>query len=113
MDPFAPLKQDDVLHINGLLAEIHQQFIDTVTKGRGERLSDSPELFSGYVWSGAKSLELGLVDALGSVGHVAREIIGAEDIVDFTPRRTVLDQFARKMGASVSEKIFTNPLKLF
>jgi len=113
LDPFVPLKQDDVLHINGLLTEIHQQFIDTVTKGRGERLSDSPELFSGYVWSGAKSLELGLVDALGSAGHVAREIIGAEDIVDFTPRRTVLDQFARKMGASVSEKIFTNPLKLF
>jgi len=113
LDPFVPLKQDDVLHINGLLTEIHQQFIDTVTKGRGERLSDSPELFSGYVWSGAKSLELGLVDALGSAGYVAREIIGAEDIVDFTPRRTVLDQFARKMGASVSEKIFTNPLKLF
>jgi protease-4 len=113
LDPFVPLKQDDVLHVNSLLGEIHQQFIDTVRKGRGDRLGDSPELFSGYVWSGAKGLELGLIDALGSAGYVAREIIGAEDIVDFTPRRTVLDQFARKVGASFSDKIFSNPMKLF
>ena len=104
LDPFLPLKQEDVRHVSGVLGEIHEQFINTVRKGRRDLLVESPELFSGYVWSGERSLELGLVDALGSASFVAREIIGAEDIVDFTPRRNVLDQFARRIGASVSER---------
>jgi protease IV len=112
LDPFTPVKENDVAHVRGLLAEIHEQFINTVRKGRQERLSESPELFSGYVWSGERSLELGLVDALGSASFVAREIIGAKEIVDFTPRRTVLDQFARRIGASLSEKLFSSEFSL-
>jgi len=104
LDPFLPLKPDDLQHVRGVLGEIHEQFINTVKKGRGDRLSNSPELFSGYVWSGERCLEIGLIDALGSASFVAREIIGAEKIADFTPRRNVLDQFAKRFGASISEQ---------
>jgi protease-4 len=105
LDPFVPLKQEDVQHVRGLLGEIHQQFIDTVIAGRGDRLADSAELFSGYVWSGERSLELGLVDALGSASYVAREVIGAKEIVNFTPTRSVFDQFAKRIGANISARL--------
>lgn len=108
LDPFLPLKDDDVRHINSVLGEIHEQFINTVRAGRGDRLVESDELFSGYVWTGERGLALGLVDALGSSSFVAREIIGAEEIVNFTPRQDLLDQFARKVGASLSELMLTN-----
>lgn len=103
LDPFLPLKHEDVDHVQGLLQEIHEQFINTVMKGRRDRLVESPALFSGYFWSGERSLELGLVDALGSASYVAREIIEAEDIVNFTPRQNLMDVFARRVGASISE----------
>lgn len=112
LDPFLPLKEDDVRHINSVLGEIHEQFINTVRAGRGDRLVESDELFSGYVWTGERGLALGLVDALGSSSFVAREIIGAEEIVNFTPRQDLLDQFARKVGASLSELMLTNILTL-
>jgi len=105
LDPFQPLRSDDVQHINRLLGEIHEQFINTVRRGRGDKLVESKELFSGYVWTGERGLELGLVDALGSASFVAREIIGAEDIVNFTPRQNLIDQFARKVGASITESL--------
>jgi protease-4 len=108
LDPFLPLEADDVRHINSVLGEIHEQFINTVRAGRGDRLVESDELFSGYVWTGERGLALGLVDALGSSSFVAREIIGAEEIVNFTPRQDLLDQFARKVGASLSEMLLTN-----
>ncbi len=112
LDPFLPLKQDDVQHVSGLLDDIHEQFINTVLKGRRDRLVESPELFSGYVWTGEQGLEIGLVDALGSASYVAREIIGAEDIVDFTPRQNVLDLFARRVGAAISEAVIGGSLTL-
>lgn len=112
LDPFLPLQDEDVRHINGVLAEIHVQFINTVRAGRGERLVESDELFSGYVWTGERGLALGLVDALGSSSFVAREIFGAEEIVNFTPRQDLLDQFARKVGASLSEMLLTNTATL-
>jgi len=105
LDPFQPLRSDDVQHVNRLLGEIHEQFINTVRRGRGDKLVESKELFSGYVWTGERGLELGLVDALGSASFVAREIIGAEDIVNFTPRQNLIDQFARKVGASITESL--------
>ena len=71
---------------------------------------ESPKLFSGYVWSGERCLELGLVDGLGSASFVARDVIGAEEIVNFTPRRNVLDQFARRIGATISEKFLDGQL---
>ena len=106
LDPFLPVNQDDVAHVKRVLDEVHEQFINTVRKGRRGRLADDPALFSGLIWSGEKSLALGLVDGLGSTGFVAREVIGAKEIVDFTPRRPFLDQFARRMGVQVSQELF-------
>ena len=71
-------------------------------RGRGDRLKQGADLFNGYIWTGERGLELGLVDGLGSASHVAREIIGAEDIVDFTPQQNVIEQFGRRFGAQLS-----------
>ena len=100
LDPFSPLKSDEVEHVETLLTDIHQQFIKVVKKGRGDKLANDEIIFSGLIWTGEQSIELGLVDALGSPGYVAREVIGAEEIVDFTKRRTFMDQFASKIGAT-------------
>ncbi len=111
MDPFSPLKQEEVQHITGLLDDIHQQFIDVVKQGRGDRLKQHDKIFSGLVWTGEQSLELGLIDGLGSISYVAREIIGAEDIVDFTPRETYLDRFAKGLGTAMA-KVLSPKLNL-
>ena len=102
LDPFSPLQQEEVTHVSGLLKDIHEQFINTVKRGRGDRLKQGADLFNGYIWTGERGLELGLVDGLGSASHVAREIIGAEDIVDFTPQQNVIEQFGRRFGAQLS-----------
>ncbi len=105
LDPFSPLKSDEVEHVETLLTDIHQQFIDVVKKGRGDKLANDEIIFSGLIWTGEQSIELGLVDALGSPGYVAREVIGAEEIVDFTKRKTFLDQFASKIGATFARSV--------
>ncbi len=105
LDPFSPLKSEEVEHVEILLAEIHQQFVDVVKKGRGDKLVNDEKIFSGLIWTGEQSLELGLVDALGSPGYVAREVIGVEEIVDFTKRETFLDQFASQIGATVAHTL--------
>ena len=105
LDPFSPLKTDEVDHVETLLTDIHQQFVDVVKKGRGDKLVNDDKIFSGLIWTGEQSIELGLVDALGSPGYVAREVIGAEEIVDFTKRETVLDQFASQIGATFARSI--------
>ncbi|MCB1745669.1 MAG: S49 family peptidase [Gammaproteobacteria bacterium] len=103
LDPFSPLKPEQVAHVHKLLDEMHQQFINTVLKGRRDKLADDPELFSGLFWSGERSLALGLVDELGSAGYVAREVIKAEKIVDFTPHDYSLEGLLKRSGASVLE----------
>lgn len=105
MDPFQPLKQDEAIHVQGLLTEVHQQFIDVVKDGRGEKLVDDEKLFSGLIWSGEEGVKLGLVDELASASKVARDVIGAEDIIDYTRRDNYLDQFAKQMGASFMQAI--------
>jgi protease-4 len=105
LDPFSPLREDEVAHLRGILETVHAQFIDVVRRGRGERLKNDPELFTGLVWSGEQSVSLGLVDALGSAGHVAREVIGVEEIVDFTPKRGVLEGLARLVGVAMAETL--------
>jgi protease-4 len=105
LDPFTKPLDADINHAKSMLSNIHQQFIDVVKKGRGDKLKDDPLLFSGYVWTGEQSLELGLVDKLGSSSYVAREVIGAEDIKDFTVSEAFLDRFAKKMGASMATKM--------
>jgi protease-4 len=105
LDPFSPQKQEDVMHIRGLLQGIHKQFIDVVKEGRGARLKENPELFSGLVWTGEQSVELGLIDGLGSAGFVAREIIGEEKIIDFTPQPNYLDRFAERLGVAIGRAL--------
>ena len=105
LDPFQPLKQDEESHIQGLLDEIHQQFINVVKDGRGDRLVDDEKLFSGLFWSGEESIKLGLVDELASASEVARNVIGAEDIVDFTKRENYLDRFAKQMGSAMLQSL--------
>lgn len=105
LDPFSPPKEEDIEHAKSMLKNIHQQFINVVKKGRGDKLKDDPLLFSGYVWTGEQAVKLGLVDKLGSSSYVAREVIGAEHIKDFTVKESFMDRFAKKMGASMAAKI--------
>ena len=112
MDPFMPARDDEVAHVDGMLDEIYQQFISVVKEGRGTRLKDDPAIFSGLVWTGEKSLELGLVDALGSSSYVAREIVGAKEIMDFTRRENYFDRFARRVGAAMAEQFLEPALSL-
>jgi protease-4 len=102
LDPFSPLRPEEVAHAEKLLQQVYQQFITTVKAGRGSRLQQDDKIFSGLVWTGEESVKLGLVDGLGSASYVAREVIGAEDIVDYTVHETYFDRFARKMGVTVA-----------
>ena len=103
LDPFSPQKEEDVKHIKGMLSSIHQQFIDVVKKGRGDRLKYNDRLFSGLVWTGEQSIELGLVDALGSSSFVAREVIGEEHIKDFTVRPDYFQRFSDRFGTAMAK----------
>ena len=105
LDPFSPLRDEEVEHVRALLGNIHSQFIDVVRRGRGDRIKDDGQLFSGLIWTGEQGVGLGLVDELASTGHVAREVIGAETIVDFTPRRGVLDRLANKLGTALGKSL--------
>ena len=105
LDPFSPVKPADVAHLEQMLGEIHQQFIDAVREGRGDRLSGDEDVFNGLMWTGEKSVELGLVDELGSSAYVAREVIGAEQIVDFTPGRSYLEQLVKRFGSAMAESL--------
>jgi protease-4 len=102
LDPFLPLQDEDVNHIKTVLDDIHQEFIDAVKQGRGERLAENPKLFSGMFWSGLQSIKLGLADEVGDVDYVAREVIEAEEVVDFTPKPDFFERFAERLGASMA-----------
>ena len=107
LDPFQPPKDEETAFWKTVLETTHKQFIASVKQGRGERLKDKehPELFSGLIWSGEQALRLGLIDGLGSSSYVAREVIGAKELVDYTHQETPLDRFAKKLGASVAEHV--------
>lgn len=105
LDPFSPLVPAQKEYAEKMLAEIHQQFINVVRSGRGKRLKETPELFSGLVWVGAKSIEIGLADGYGSVDSVARDVIKAEDVVDYTVRENIAERVARKFGATLAETL--------
>jgi protease-4 len=112
LDPFSPAKDADVRHIQGLLDAIHAQFIDTVKKGRGDRLKDNPDIFSGLVWTGEQGVALGLVDGLGNSSYVAREVIGAKKIVDYTHRPPLFDRFAERIGVAFARVVGWAPMRL-
>lgn len=105
LDPYQPLKQEEKVFWEGSLAVIHAQFIEQVKKGRGDRLLDEPDNFSGLIWTGEQALKKGLIDGLGSPGHVAREIVGAEDIIDYSLQPNPLDQLIRQLGVSAGAAI--------
>jgi len=105
LDPFLPMKEQDIKHAHTMLNNIHQQFIDVVKAGRGDRLANNPDLFSGLFWSGEQALPLGLIDGLANSSTVARDKVGAEKIVDYTPRPNYFDRFAGRLGASLSQAL--------
>ncbi|MDP5240871.1 S49 family peptidase [Uliginosibacterium sp. 31-16] len=105
LDPFSPQNPKHVEFAKGMLAEIHQQFIDVVRQGRGKRLKETPEMFSGLFWSGAKSIELGLADELGTLDSVARDVLKAEEVRDYTKRENVAERLAKRFGAGVSASV--------
>jgi len=103
LDPFSPLLPHQESHARAMLAEVHQQFIQVVRQGRGKRLKETPDMFSGLVWSGSRSIELGLADALGNLDYVAREVVKAEDIVDYSPQESIADRLARRIGTAMGD----------
>lgn len=107
MDPFEPVNEAEREHVQGMLETIHGQFIEAVKNGRGERLKHEqyPDIFTGLFWTGEEALERGLIDGLKSPGEVARDVVGAEDMQDFTPRPHPLDEFMRRFGVSVGTGI--------
>jgi protease-4 len=100
LDPFSPPKTDETLYMQGLLDQVHQQFIKAVKTGRGDRLIESPDMFSGLVWTGEAGVKIGIADGFGTEDYVAKDIIGAENLVDFTKQSRFLDKIAGKLGAS-------------
>lgn len=101
LDPFLPLKEDDRAHAEKMLSEVHQQFIQAVRDGRGERLKESDEIFSGLFWSGVTAKSFGLIDGFGDSRYVAAEVIGEKKLVDFTARENTLDRLISKFGLGV------------
>ena len=101
LDPFSPVSPEQQAHAQKMLNQIHQQFIDVVRKHRGKRLHETPEIFSGLIWTGQEAIQLGLVDELGSVDSVARDVIKQEKVVDYTRRDNVAERLAKRFGASV------------
>ncbi|HAF43713.1 MAG TPA: S49 family peptidase [Gallionellaceae bacterium] len=102
MDPFSPRNPKHEAFTKQLLDDVHQQFIDVVRQGRGKRLKETPEMFSGLFWTGDKAIKMGLADELGSVDSVARDVFKAEKIVDFTAHENIADRLAKKLGAGVA-----------
>lgn len=100
LDPFLPMKEIEAKHMQGMLDQVHQQFISAVRQGRGARLKETPEMFSGLVWSGETSVKLGLADGFGSVNSVARDVFEIEDTVNFTPQERLIDRLTGKFAAS-------------
>ena len=100
LDPFSPQAPQHKAHAQTLLNDIHQQFINVVKAGRGKRLKETPEMFSGLMWTGAQSVQMGLADDFGSVDSVARDVIKAEKVLDYSVKDNIAERFAKRLGAS-------------
>ena len=103
LDPFSPQTEAQRKHAQAMLDQIHTQFIDVVKKGRGDRLKSTPEMFSGLFWSGQQAVDLGLADSLGSLDGVAREVVKAPDVIDYTQRENVAERLVKRFGAAMGE----------
>lgn len=105
LSPFEPMTPEEQAHVQALLEGVHQQFISAVKQGRGQRLKDEPQLFSGLFWTGQQAVELGLADGFGSVGSVARNVVGAEEIVDYTRRPDPLSGLISQLGVQLRSAV--------
>jgi protease IV len=103
LDPFSPADPRQTAYAKAMLEQIHQQFIKVVRDGRGERLKETPETFSGLFWNGEEAVKLGLADHFGNLDYVAREVVGYEEVVDYTPQENVAERLAKRFGASIGE----------
>lgn len=103
LDPFAPEDPAHRAHAQKMIAEIHQQFVNVVRQGRGRRLKETPEIYTGLIWTGEKSVEMGLADALGSLEYVAREVIKAERVVDYSQKENYFEQLSERLGTRLGE----------
>jgi protease-4 len=105
LDAFSPVNPKHKAYVQGVLDEVHQQFINVVKQGRGSRLKNDPQIFSGLFWNGERSVQLGLADGLGSTDYVAREVIKEENIVDFTGKEDFANRLAKRIGASMTQTL--------
>jgi protease-4 len=103
LDPFSPMTDKQRTYAQGMLEQIHQQFITAVKTGRGKRLKETPEMFSGLFWTGQQAVEMGLADQTANLDYVAREVIKAEELVDYTRRENVAERLAKRFGAAMGE----------
>ncbi len=101
LDPFSPADPQQTAIAQAMLDQIHQQFITVVREGRGQRLKETPETFSGLFWNGEEAVKLGLADGLGNLDFVAREVVKAETVIDYTPQENVAERLAKRFGASI------------
>jgi protease-4 len=111
LDPFSPLDEKDKQHAKEMMKDIHDQFIGVVREGRGKRLKETPELFSGLIWTGQKSIDLGLADGIGSLEYVAREVVKAEEIVDYTQKENIAEKFAKRFGYGAANALMEFALR--
>jgi len=105
LDPFSPQDEKQKAHAQILLGEIHGQFIEVVRKGRGTRLKETPEMFSGLMWTGSQSIGMGLADDFGTVDSVARDLIKADTILDYSVKENIAERFAKRLGAEMGQSI--------
>jgi protease IV len=105
LDPFSPLTPHDRKRAKALLGNVHQQFIDRVRDGRGDNLKETKDMYSGMFWTGEEALKLGLIDEFGSASQVARDVVGAEMIIDFSVREGVVDRFTRRLGSAIAQQL--------
>ena len=103
LDPFSPQNERQTAYAKAMIGQIHDQFIKTVRDGRGDRLKETPETFSGLFWNGEEAVKLGLADAFGNLDFVAREVVKAEHVVDYTPQENVAERLVKRFGASVGQ----------
>lgn len=107
LDPFSPVDPVARDHMQSMLDAVHKQFIEAVKQGRGARLKETPEMFSGLVWNGGQGIALGLADEIGDLRYVAEEIIGVKEVVNFTPEENLLDRVSRRLGASLGNVLWS------
>lgn len=105
LDPFSPQDSKQKEHAKVLLGEIHQQFVAVVREGRGKRLKETPDMFSGLMWTGSQSIQLGLADDFGTVDSVARDVIKAEKILDYSVKENIAERFAKRLGADMAKNL--------